>query len=197
MGVPAWLLGPAIAVEVGGVACLVAAVSGWRTVPWRVRDLTVEPEPSGRAVVGVVAEVEPATEDEVPADDRDTDDRKSATRERRVRRSKRSTGAPEPARARTRRPRRSTGTMNAATGPTAADPTTTGPANAATGPTAADPTTTGPARAAGAADPAAPTDPEPRVDPDPSTGHAATPNPTDHPDADAAGPDPDESGVTP
>ena len=43
MGSPAYLLGPAIAVEVAAVACGVAAVTGWRTVPWRVRDLTAGP----------------------------------------------------------------------------------------------------------------------------------------------------------
>lgn len=42
MGVPPWLLGPMIAIEVGAVACVVAAVTGWRAVPWRVRDMIAE-----------------------------------------------------------------------------------------------------------------------------------------------------------
>lgn len=43
IGVPPLLLGPVVAVEVGVVAVIVAAVTGWRTVPWRIRDITAEP----------------------------------------------------------------------------------------------------------------------------------------------------------
>ncbi len=43
IGVPAVLLGPVIAAEVGAVAVVVATLTGWRTVPWRIRDITAEP----------------------------------------------------------------------------------------------------------------------------------------------------------
>jgi hypothetical protein len=39
MGVPILLFGPLILVQVGIVAVLVAALTGWRTDPWRLRDL--------------------------------------------------------------------------------------------------------------------------------------------------------------
>jgi len=48
IGVPAALLGPVVAVEVGAVAVLVAVSTGWRTVPWRIRDITAEPAETGR-----------------------------------------------------------------------------------------------------------------------------------------------------
>lgn len=43
IGVSPLLLGPLIAVEVGAVSVIVAAVTGWRTVPWRIRDIAAEP----------------------------------------------------------------------------------------------------------------------------------------------------------
>ncbi|HEY5882650.1 MAG TPA: DUF6350 family protein [Nakamurella sp.] len=48
MGVPALLVGPLIAAEVGVVAVLVAAVTGWRTVPWRIRDIGTDPADPAR-----------------------------------------------------------------------------------------------------------------------------------------------------
>ncbi len=48
IGVPAALLGPVIAVEVGAVAIVVATLTGWRTVPWRIRDITAEPTSTPR-----------------------------------------------------------------------------------------------------------------------------------------------------
>lgn len=121
MGVPAWLLGPAIAVEVGGVACIVAAVTGWRTVPWRVRDITATPETTT-----------------TPASDTDPEEDTAASRRRRARRTKPATDAAEPTRGRGRRARRPATPKAAA--PTAATPPAADEPTPAT-PSAADATT--------------------------------------------------------
>jgi hypothetical protein len=68
MGVPAVLVGPLIAAEVGAVAVIVAVLTGWRTVPWRIRDISAEPAEQsrkprrkrGRSRVATTAEPEPA-----------------------------------------------------------------------------------------------------------------------------------------
>jgi hypothetical protein len=132
MGVPAWLLGPAIAVEVGSVACVIAAVSGWRTVPWRVREVAATrtaaaaPVTDGDSAGGPGAEPAPS-------------------REGRAKRTKRTANKSEPMPRRTRRPRRSTATATAtaaktpavATAPVDSDPTTDDEAGSGGHPTAA------------------------------------------------------------
>lgn len=121
MGVPAWLFGPVLAVEVGGVACLVAAVTGWRTVPWRVRDIAAGPQPSTAAEPTVDAEDAPPA-----ASGRDADTGAAKIRERRTRRVKRTSDRSDPVRKPGRRPRR-----------TAANSTTEEGATATAGATAA------------------------------------------------------------
>jgi hypothetical protein len=120
MGVPAWLFGPILALEVGGVACLVAAVTGWRTVPWRVRDIAAGgPQPSTAAEPSADAEDAPPT-----ASGRDAATGAAKIRERRTRRGKRTSDRSDPARKPGRRPRRtaahSTTEATATTGATAA-----------------------------------------------------------------------------
>lgn len=96
MGSPAYLLGPAIAVEVAAVACVVAAVTGWRMVPWRVRDLTTGPGAG-----------DSAGDTEDPADTPPAEGAPASVRGRRTRRgsrtSDRSPGERSPARQRRRR----------------------------------------------------------------------------------------------
>jgi hypothetical protein len=46
IGVNAALLGPLLIVQVGAVAVMMAAVTGWRTVPWRIRDIGADPAPT-------------------------------------------------------------------------------------------------------------------------------------------------------
>ncbi|WP_420122368.1 DUF6350 family protein [Nakamurella sp.] len=93
LGSPADLLGPPNAVEVAAVACVVAAVTGWRTVPWRVRDLTTAPD-----AVDSTGDA-PATTDPPPADGATVSVRGRRTR-RGSRTAERSAGERSPARRR-------------------------------------------------------------------------------------------------
>lgn len=106
MGVPAWLIGPVIAIEVGGVACLVATVTGWRSVPWRVRDIAVDPVTTASTGSGT---------GHGPAPDSDA----TASRTRRPRRTKPATSEPGGGRKPRRRRTPSTGTEAAVTRATA------------------------------------------------------------------------------
>lgn len=127
MGVPAWLLGPAIAVEVGAVACVVAAVSGWRTVPWRVRDLTADSGPAAPTAATEADSVASPSADPSPA------------RDRRARRTRRTADRSDPGRGRSRRPRRTAApdakvtTTTTTPAPVEPDPSTSDEADSQTG----------------------------------------------------------------